>query len=278
MFSTALVTGASSGIGEQFALALAARDSDLVLVARRADRLEELAVRIRERHGRRVTVLTADLARPGAATELAGRLDEEEITVDLLVNNAGFATHGPFVAEDARRVEDEVTLNVTTVVGLTHALLPAMVARGRGAVVNVASTAAFQPVPGMAVYGATKAFVLSFSEALAHETAGTGVRVLALCPGATDTEFFAVAGESASVGRRQRPEDVVATALRALEGRRTPTSIVPGLSNTIGSVLPRLLPRRATLAVTARLVGAPIDAASVTAAARQVAGRDRASR
>lgn len=253
--TTALVTGASSGIGEQFALALAARGADLVLVARRAERLEALAERIRAGHGRTVTVLAADLARPGAGAGLAARVAAAGLQVDTLVNNAGFATHGAFVEAKADRVGDELALNVTALVELTHALLPGMVARRRGTVVNLASTAAFQPVPWMAVYGATKAFVLSFSEALSHEVRGSGVTVLALCPGATRTEFFDVAGEAASVGRMQTPEQVVGTALRALDARRPRPSVVSGALNRAGALLPRFVSRRAALAVTGRLVG-----------------------
>lgn len=254
--TTALVTGASSGIGEQFALALAARGADVVLVARRRDRLEALAARIRAEHGRHAVVLPADLSAPRAGADLAARVAEAGLVVDTLIANAGFATHGHFVDEKADRIADEIAVNVATLVDLTHALLPGMVARGRGAVVTVASTAAFQPVPAMAVYGATKAFVLSFTEAVAHETRHTGVKVLALCPGATRTEFFDIAGDAASVGRRQTPERVVATAMRALDARRTPPSVVSGASNRLAALLPRLVSRRTALALTGRLTGA----------------------
>lgn len=166
------------------------------------------------------------------------------------------ATHGSFAGGDATRIADEVTVNVTTVVGLTRALLPGMLARQRGAVVNVASTAAFQPVPFMAVYGATKAFVLSFTEALWGELVGTGVTALALCPGATQTEFFDIAGNAASVGRRQTPEQVVATAMRALGRRTPPPSVVSGRGNALSARLPRLVPRRTTITITRRLMTA----------------------
>jgi uncharacterized protein len=172
--------------------------------------------------------------------------------VDVLVNNAGFATHGVFADHDRMRLHEEVTLNVSAVVDLTAALLPAMVGRQRGAVINVASTAAFQPLPYMAVYGATKAFVLSFTEALWGELEGSNVRVLALCPEATETEFFEVAGESASVGRRQAPGQVVTTALRALDQGRP--CVVSGRANAVTALLPRLLPRRTVIRVTRRLL------------------------
>ncbi len=253
---TALVTGASSGIGEQFAKGLAARGAAVVLVARRADRLEQLAASIRADHGVRADVVAEDLTRPDATVRLLAALGERGVTVDVLVNNAGFATHAPLLDEDRQRVDDEVRLNVATVVELTHALLPGMVERRRGVVVNVASTAAFQPVPGMAVYGATKAFVLSFTEAVAYEVRDTGVRVLALCPGATQTEFFDVAGDAASVGRRQTAVQVVDTALRAIAARRSRSTVVSGAANRVGSSLPRFVPRRTATAITARLVGA----------------------
>ncbi|HEY6236260.1 MAG TPA: SDR family oxidoreductase, partial [Candidatus Elarobacter sp.] len=198
--STALITGASSGIGEAFARALAARGEDLVLVARSAERLEALAAELSAKHGVRAHVLPADLSDPKAVDALVAELTARGLTVTTLINNAGFGTHGEFASLDAARERDEVIVNVLAPVQLTHALLPAMVARKSGAIVNVGSTASFQPVPYMAVYGATKAFLLSFSEALAEEVRAHGVRVVALCPGQTDTAFFAGIDE-ARVGR-----------------------------------------------------------------------------
>jgi NADP-dependent 3-hydroxy acid dehydrogenase YdfG len=163
---TALVTGASTGIGAVFAQELAARGVNLILVARRGDALKAMAEEITTGHGVRVDVLPADLAEPGAGEKLAGRVAELGRTVDVLVNNAGFATHGDVAAADPARLGDQVQLNCAAVVDLTARFLPAMTARGSGAIINVASTAAFQPVAHMAVYAATKAFVLSFTEAL----------------------------------------------------------------------------------------------------------------
>jgi len=254
---TALVTGASSGIGAVFAEQLAQAGADLVLVARRAEALDAVARRVTERHGVDVITIPADLAAPGAGRRLATELAQRGLDIDLLVNNAGFATHGAFAESDAARTDEEVALNVGCVVELTHELVPPMVRRGHGAVVNVASTAAFQPVPYMAVYGATKSFVLAFSEALWGELADHGVDVLALCPGATETEFFQVAGDSASVGRRQTPEQVVATALKALQRGTPPPSVVSGRANALAALLPRLVTRRAAVRITRKLMAAP---------------------
>ncbi|MFD0273503.1 SDR family NAD(P)-dependent oxidoreductase [Kitasatospora sp. NPDC127111] len=248
---TTLITGASTGIGASFARELAARGSDLVVVARSEDRLTSLREELAAAHGVTVHVVPLDLARPGAGAEVQRRVEELGVTVDVLINNAGFATFGAVAEGDPTRMAEEVHLNCLTLTDLTARLLPGMVERGHGAVVNVASTAAFQPIPRMAVYGATKAYVLSFTEALANELRGSGVRALAVCPGATDTPFFDVIGEQAAVGVRRRPEQVVATTLAAL--RKGRPSVVDGFLNRIVAMTPRLLPRRATLAVAERV-------------------------
>ncbi|MFJ1757990.1 SDR family NAD(P)-dependent oxidoreductase [Kitasatospora sp. NPDC088134] len=249
--STALITGASTGIGAAFARELAARGADLVLVARSERRLADLAAELTAAHGVRAAVLVQDLTAADAPAALQRRLAEQGLEPDVLVNNAGFGMHGPLAAADPDRVAAQVRLNCLALTELTTRLLPGMLARGRGAVVNVASTASFQPLPGMAVYGATKAYVLSFTEALAHELRGTGVRALAICPGATDTPFFAVmGGEVTGPGAKRTPEQVVATALAALAKGRP--SAVDGLLNRLTAASPRLLPRRAVTAVAAR--------------------------
>ena len=240
--SCALITGASSGMGAVFARELARRGADLVLVARSQGKLEALASELRASAHVTVHVEAADLAEPGAGRALAGRLAEQDRQVDVLVNNAGFGLFGPLDEADGQRIAQAVQLNVAAVTDLTCALLPGMRARDRGAIVNVASTAAFQPVPYMAVYGATKAYVLSFTEALWAETRNTGVRVTALCPGATDTSFFDVASEDASVGRRMAPEQVVKAALAAIEHRRS--TVIPGLRNRMLANATRLTPRQ----------------------------------
>ncbi|WP_188680711.1 SDR family NAD(P)-dependent oxidoreductase [Subtercola lobariae] len=252
---TALITGASSGLGVEFARVLAARGANLVLVARRSDRLEALAAELRTEFGRAVTPYSLDLTRSGVGAELHQALAERNITIQTLINNAGFGTHGSFVDEDSARIANEIQLDVAAVVDLARTFLPDLLAAGTGALVNVASTAGFQPLPGMAVYGASKAFVLSFTEAIAHETRASGLKVIALCPGATETEFFDVVGtKDAAVGALQTPEQVIATAMRALDARRTPAVVISGRVNMISSTLVRLVPRRVAVALAARAV------------------------
>ena len=187
-----LITGASAGLGAEFARQCAARGEALALVARRRDRLEALAAEL----GGDVHVFAADLRREGAAASLIAELEAEGLGVDTLINNAGFGLAGKFADRPLARQSEMIDLNVRTLVELCHLVLPAMRARGTGAICNVASTAAFQPGPNMAVYYATKAFVLSFTEALHHELKGSGISVSALCPGPTATEFGEVAGSN----------------------------------------------------------------------------------
>lgn len=250
--STTLITGASSGIGRAFAHRVAAAGSDLILVARRLDVLEELARELTAHHRVRVTAISHDLDSPGAAATLAARLAEEGIVVDALINNAGLGIHGDVGTAGLETAMTQIAVNVSSLTALTALLLPAMLARGRGAVINVASTAGFQPVPHMSVYSASKAFVLTFTRALWRETRGTGVDVLALCPGATDTAFFATAGDAASVGNRRTPEQVVETGLRAL--RRGRPSVVDGRANAFVSWLAPRLPERLALDIAERSV------------------------
>ncbi len=213
---TALVTGASSGLGREFAARLAARGHDLVLVARSRDRLEAVAEELTKAHGVTVHVLVHDLARPGAGRAVARELAERSLTVGLLVNNAGFGTAGRFEEIPAERDHDLLMVNVVALVDLTHALLPGMLERGSGAVLNVGSTAGYQPSPYLSVYSASKTFVLNFSLALRQEYRGRGIRVTALCPGPVETRFFEVvrhpqrrrrrALHHPRTGRQGRPE------------------------------------------------------------------------
>jgi uncharacterized protein len=239
----ALVTGASSGIGAVFARELARRGADLVLVARSEGKLAALADELSASHGVAADVAVADLAEPSAASELAESLLARDLQIDILVNNAGFGLFAPVYQADSAVLADMVRVNVGALVDLTRLYLPGMVERDHGAIINVGSTAGFQPVPHMAVYGATKAFVLSFTEALWAETRGTGVRVTALCQGSTDTGFFDVAGEDAQVGRRIAPERVVQAAFRALD-RRSSTVVTGGLESWMLTNSSRLAPRQ----------------------------------
>ena len=256
-----LVTGASSGIGAAFARALAARGSDLVLVARRLERLEALAEELEQAHQVQVTPLALDLARPGAGRALAGLVADRGLHVTSLVNNAGFGTDGPFHEEDPDRLTEEINVDVANVVDITRAFIGPLREAGTGVLVNVASMAAYTPVPGMAVYAAAKAFVLNFTEALWHESRPTGLRVLSLAPGLTRTEFFDVLGSDGYRGSYQTPEQVVATALRSLDrGNRRP-SVTSGRTNSLMASSVRLLSRRAVV-----VVGAAFAAASAARA------------
>jgi short-subunit dehydrogenase len=217
--SWAVVTGASSGLGREFARALAERGYRVLAVARRGDRLDALAEEVLRDDGH-LEPLVADLSQMNGVEAVLNVAAGRE--VDLLVNNAGLATYGEFVSASPERQRELVRLNVEAVVALTSRMLPAMVERGRGGVINVASQMAFQPMPYFAAYAASKAFVLSFSEALAEEVRGTGIRVTAIAPGFVRTEFAAVAGSEAPERRflHLRPEHVVAAALRAHERGR----------------------------------------------------------
>lgn len=250
---TALITGASSGIGEGFARRYAAAGHDVVLVARREDRLTELAADLTGKHGARATVVAADLAAPDAAATLAKRLESDGITVGILVNCAGFGTAGPFVDEDPERVAAEIAVDVTAPTLLTLQFLPSLLAAGAdGALIMVSSTASHQPVPGIAVYGACKAYITSLTSAIWQETRDSGLRVLALCPGPTATEFFAAAGsEQFKVGRVGSVDEVLDAAFAALARPRGPVVTV-GLGNRIQALGAKLAPRRLTLAVGAR--------------------------
>jgi len=252
---TTLITGASSGIGVEFAREFARRGSDVVLVARRLDRLEKLAAELATTYGIRATAIPLDLSLPGAGQTLAGEVDRRRLDVTSLVNNAGFGTFGPFHTEAPGRLREEIGVDVASVVDISRAFIERLRASGKGVLINVASMAAYWPVPNMAVYAATKAFVLSFTEALWQESRGTGLRVIALSPGATRTEFFDVVGTEAADGgaARQPPEEVVATALRALDRPAPPPSVAHGWLNRAALNLGRLLSRRRAVLVSASM-------------------------
>jgi uncharacterized protein len=243
---TALVTGASSGIGLDLAKRFAAEGYDVALVARSEGKLAEVAAALEAEHHVRAHAVAADLARPGAADALVATLAARGIDVDVLVNNAGYASYGAFADTDLGDELNMIQVNVVALTHLTKLLVREMVARKEGRVLNVASTAAFQPGPLMAVYYATKAYVLSFSEALANELAGTGVTVTALCPGPTKTGFQARAQmeESKLVRGKEimTSEEVARVAYAGL--MKGKTVVIPGVSNKMLAQAVRFLPRK----------------------------------
>ncbi len=242
---TALITGASGGIGYEFARVLARNGYNLVLVARSEDKLKQLAVDLENNQGITAKVIAQDLATPTAPDELYQTLQNEGVTIDILINNAGFATYGHFVELDLQRELQMMQLNMMTLTHLTGLFGRAMVARKRGKILNVASTAAFQPGPLMAVYYATKAYVLSFSEALANELQGTGVTVTALCPGPTESGFQARASmedsKLVSGGGLMTSDEVAEVGYQGLMTNKT--VVIPGFKNRMLALTPRFLPR-----------------------------------
>ncbi len=249
---TALITGASSGFGVEFAKLFARDGYDLVLVARSEDKLNALAAGLRQRHEITVTVLARDLTDPTAPGVIRAALDAAGIQVDALVNNAGFATYGPFAEISADADLDLLKVNVVALTALTKAFLPGMLVRRRGGILNVASTAAFQPGPLMAAYYASKAYVLFLSDAIGEEVRGSGVTVTALCPGPSRTGFQqrAAMEESKLVSGRQIMDaaTVARVGYRAFQAGQA--VVIPGLQNRIMALAPRFTPR----ALTARLV------------------------
>ena len=244
---TTLVTGASSGIGEALARCFSREGHVLVLVARSGDKLQALAAALTGEFGVRAVALPADLAQPGAAAVLATRLRRQNLVIDVLVNNAGVLEHGAFVDIDGQRQQQLIDLNVSGLTAMLAEFVPGMVARGRGRILNVASIAAFQPVPALATYAATKAYVLSLTESLAEELRGSGVTVTALCPGLTATQMLnrAAAG-SAKVARLpdfliSAVDDVAAEGYQACMNGEVIR--VPGLLNRVATVGGRALPK-----------------------------------
>ncbi len=254
---TCLVTGASSGIGVELATQLAERGHGVTLVARREDRLKALAEDLIARTGVRAEVLTADLTDEGARNELVEAVAGRGLTVDVLVNNAGLSTMGPVATSVAADELRMVRTDVEAVVHLCSSFVPGMAERGRGAVLNVASMAAFQPLPGQAGYGASKSFVLSYSLAMAEELRKQGIQVTALCPGPVETEFAAAAGLDEAAAGKALPRimwvsaaDVARAGIEGLARGRD--VVVPGRANQVASVLPRLVPRKVLLPILAR--------------------------
>jgi short-subunit dehydrogenase len=251
----ALVTGASSGIGLELATLLARDRHDLVFVARSRERLEDIGKGLREEFGVTVTVIARDLADPDSARAVVQEVESRGFSIDVLVNSAGLGIYGFFAETPLARELAMIQVNLVAVTELTKRLLPGMLQRRRGRILNLASTAAFQPGPLMAVYYATKAYVLSFSEALANETAGTGVTVTALCPGPTLTEFQKQAGlEETRLFRSPLVLDARSVALAGYRGMlRGKRVVVPGFGNKLLVAAERVTPRRLVTAITRRI-------------------------
>jgi uncharacterized protein len=248
--STALVTGASKGLGAEFAEALAERGMTLVLVARSTDELNALSTRLYAKYKVQRTILSIDLADPSSPQRIAEEIERRGIQVDLLVNNAGFGLSGEFLSHDPDQEKAEIEVNVQALVALTHHFGAAMAARGKGGIINVASNASFQPLPYMATYAATKAFVLHFSEAVHHELTGSGVHVMATCPGPTATSFFEGTSTNMAPKNMDSSESVVKGTLVAFEQKRAVA--YPGRKSVrLASWLPRLLPRSLVVRIAA---------------------------
>lgn len=244
---TVMITGASSGIGEALAGIAAHHGCDLILVARSADKLEALAGELARTHGVKTTVLVADLSVPGAAGTLWQAVQEKNLRVDVLVNNAGVLKHGAFRAMEPADHQAMIQLNVAGLTDLLAHALPSLIAQGHGRILNVASVAAFQPIPSLATYAATKAFVLSLSEALAEELRGTGVSITTLCPGVTATNMMAQA-QASSEALKNLPamlisdvQDVAEEAWRACQ--KGQTIVVPGTLNLAAVLAGRATPK-----------------------------------
>lgn len=253
---TALITGASSGIGAEFARRYAAQGFNLILAARRTDRMQLLADELLAAHGTKCKVLAADLAKPGAALALANQIDVE---VDVLVNNSGFGHIGPFDRENFDSIADEINVNVASLTQLARIYFPLMKARGSGAIINIASTASYQPIPNMSVYGATKAYVLNFTEALWGEAQGTGVKILAVSPGPTETEFFNIAEGHSLDKKILKASDVVDAAFAGLAANHKKPSVVVGGKNSFMAALAKFVPKRVVIAVAKRMLRSNLD-------------------
>jgi len=255
MKKTALITGASSGIGTEFAHQLAQRDYNLILVARRKELLKSIAKDIQNTQSIAIYCFSTDLSTAEGLRDLYQQVAQQGLEVDMLINNAGFGTMGAFEEQDSALEQKEIALNVAAVVDLSHHFIPGMLKRNSGSIINVASVAAYQPVPYMAVYAATKAFVLSFSEALWAEYRERGINITALCPGPVDTGFFEATGNKnlqkakAKISMMQCDE-VVSTALQALDKQQP--QIIPGAKNRIAPFSARLLSRAAMVKLVAK--------------------------
>lgn len=254
---TALVTGASSGIGEAFAHELAKQGANLIITARSVQKLENLAVIIKKNYGVKVWVFSENLAIGGSAEQLYNAIKKQNLAIDVLVNNAGFGKWTNFLDETILSYEEMIELNVTSLTTLSLLVLPEMLLKNEGGIINVASTGAFQPCPYITTYCATKAYVLSFSEGLYGEFYKKGITVTALCPGNTATGFQSIAKANTKGMRADTPETVAKEGIKAmLKGK---SYIVVGIDNYIASLLPRFLTRKAIINLVTKMMGSKVN-------------------
>ncbi|MEL7038101.1 MAG: SDR family oxidoreductase [Cyanobacteria bacterium J06592_8] len=250
--TTALITGASFGIGETFATELASRQTNLVLVARSQDKLTQLAQQLSQQHQIQTHVIAKDLTEPGATQAVFDEITQQGMTIDLLINNAGFGDYGAFAERDLQKQVKMIQLNITALVELSHLFLAPMRQRGSGSIINVASIAAYQPIPYMSIYAATKAFVLHFSEALWAENKENGIHISALCPGPTESKFFEVAEFPSTMGdgkgKLVPAEEVVKDALQAVE-KNQPVVVTGGFGNQVIVNISRFFPRETVVSL-----------------------------
>ena len=253
---TVLITGASSGIGYELAHVFARHGHDLVLVARRKERLETLASELRQKHGRKVWIFSCNLAEKDEISKLYYTIQNAKIQIDILVNNAGVGYFGEFAKSDFNISRNMIVLNMMALTYLTHLFLPGMIKCGRGKILNLASTASFQPGPFMAVYFASKAYVLSFSEAIGNELIGTGVTVTALCPGGTSTEFQKIANHTSKSKllskRMMTANEVAEIGYAGL--MKNKAIVIPGFINKLMAISVRFIPRFFVTKITRRIV------------------------
>lgn len=260
---TVLITGSSSGIGEAFAWQFAQMGCNLILTARSKDKLEHVALEINQRHPVNITVMPADLSLPQAPQELAVKIKERHLEVDVLVNNAGFGKWANFLEEDPQTYSEMIQVNIDAIVQLTHLFLPGMLLKKEGGIINIGSTGSFQPCPYIAVYCATKAFVLSFSEALYGEYASKGLNIVAVCPGNTQTSFFEVANAQTAGMPFATPEQVAKEGITAFLKGKTYT-VTGGFGNYMQSLSSRFFPRKTIITMVANMFKNKVKSSLVT--------------
>ncbi len=257
-YQTALITGASSGIGKAFAYELAKKGIDLVLTARSEDKLSEITEDLKSKFGINVTYFLADLNESDAPQKLVHQLEQGKITIDLLINNAGIGKWTNFLDQSVTTYQEMIQLNISSLVSLTQLLIPNMLKNKKGGIINIASTGALQPCPYIAVYCASKAFVLSFSESLYGEYLDKGITVTAICPGNTQTNFQVTANANTNGMTYESPEKVASQSLKALLDKKNNKII--GYNNFLQSFIPRLLPRKTVINIVKNMMNKKVNA------------------